>query len=66
MVFNELIGLTKRLLTNAPRLRWIDPSPALVGEGMRLTPAVSTDAHLTLESERMLPGGAVELEYAVS
>jgi dihydrofolate reductase len=39
--------------------------PLLVGEGMRLTPAVSTNAQLTLESERMLPGGAVELEYAV-
>ena len=39
--------------------------PLLVGEGMRLTPAVSTNAQLTLESERMLPGGAVELKYAV-
>jgi hypothetical protein len=39
--------------------------PLIVGEGMRLTPGVSTDARLTLESERRLAGGAVELEYAV-
>lgn len=38
--------------------------PFLVGEGMRLTPSLGTDAHLTLESERVLPGGYVELVYA--
>jgi dihydrofolate reductase len=38
--------------------------PFLVGDGMRLTPSLSTDATLTLESERALPGGAVELVYA--
>jgi dihydrofolate reductase len=38
--------------------------PILVGEGMRLTPSVSTDAELTLESERALPGGPVEIVYA--
>lgn len=40
--------------------------PFLMGEGMRLTPPVSTDAGLTLESEHALPGGPVELVYAVS
>ena len=38
--------------------------PLLMGEGMRLTPSLSTDAGLTLESEDALPGGAVELVYA--
>ena len=38
--------------------------PILVGEGMRLTPSLSTDAELTLESERALPGGPVEIVYA--
>jgi dihydrofolate reductase len=40
--------------------------PFLIGEGMRLTPAVSTDASLTLESEKALPGGSVEIVYACS
>jgi dihydrofolate reductase len=40
--------------------------PLLVGDGMRLTPAVSPDAGLVLESERALEAGAVEIEYAVS
>ena len=31
---------------------------------MRLTPALSTETELTLESERSLPGGSVELIYA--
>jgi hypothetical protein len=31
---------------------------------MPLTPSVSTDAGLTLESERTLAGGYVELAYA--
>jgi dihydrofolate reductase len=37
--------------------------PLLIGEGMRLTPSLSTDTGLTLESERALPGGAVEIVY---
>ena len=38
--------------------------PLLMGEGMRLTPSVSRDIGLTLESERALPGGSVEIVYA--
>jgi dihydrofolate reductase len=38
--------------------------PFLLGEGMRLTPSLSADAGLTLESERALPGGSVEIVYA--
>ena len=37
--------------------------PLLLGEGMRLTPAVSTDTSLTLDSERALPIGSVEVVY---
>jgi dihydrofolate reductase len=40
--------------------------PLLLGDGMRLTPALSLDATLTFESERSLPGGSVEIVYAVS
>ena len=40
--------------------------PFLVGEGMRLTPALSADTGLTLESEQALPGGSVEIVYTVS
>jgi dihydrofolate reductase len=40
--------------------------PFLVGEGMRLTPSLSTDALLTLEGERVLRGGYVEIVYACS
>ena len=40
--------------------------PLLVGEGMRLAPPVSAHAELTLESERALPEGAVELVYRVA
>jgi hypothetical protein len=39
--------------------------PFLLGDGMRLTPALSTDAALTLERERPLPGGSVEVVYSV-
>jgi dihydrofolate reductase len=39
--------------------------PVLIGEGMRLTPALSTDTGMSLESERSLDEGAVELVYAV-
>ena len=38
--------------------------PLLLGAGMRLTPSLSLDAGLTLESERTLPEGAVEIVYA--
>ena len=38
--------------------------PLLVGDGMRLTPWISTKAGLTLESERELSGGALEIVYA--
>jgi dihydrofolate reductase len=40
--------------------------PFLMGDGMRLTPSVSTDAKLNLESETAQPGGRVELTYDVS
>ncbi|HEX3834115.1 MAG TPA: hypothetical protein VHW04_19190 [Solirubrobacteraceae bacterium] len=38
--------------------------PLLLGDGMRLTPALSTDTRLTLESERPLSGGSAEIVYA--
>jgi dihydrofolate reductase len=38
--------------------------PLLLGDGMRLTPALSTDTQLSLVSERALPGGSVEIVYA--
>jgi dihydrofolate reductase len=38
--------------------------PLLLGAGMQLTPALSTDTALTCKSERALPSGAVELVYA--
>jgi hypothetical protein len=40
--------------------------PLLMGEGMRLTPSLSTDTGLTFESERALAGGSVEIVYACS
>jgi dihydrofolate reductase len=40
--------------------------PLLTGAGMRLTPVISTDTKLTLESEQALAGGAVEIVYAVN
>src|SRR5947199_991695 len=39
--------------------------PLLIGEGLRLTPSLSTDAKLTLESERSLPGGSVVLVFVL-
>jgi dihydrofolate reductase len=39
--------------------------PVLFGAGMRLTDSLSPDAQLTLERERDLPGGSVEIVYAV-
>jgi len=38
--------------------------PLLVGDGMRLTPPLSPDTELTLETERALPEGSVEIVYA--
>jgi hypothetical protein len=40
--------------------------PLLLGTGMRLTPAATSDVKLTLESERALPEGSVEIVYAYS
>lgn len=40
--------------------------PFLLGAGMQLTPALSLDTRLTLDRQRGLPGGAVEIGYAVS
>jgi dihydrofolate reductase len=37
--------------------------PLFVGNGLRLTPALSTDTALQLEEQRALPTGAVELVY---
>jgi dihydrofolate reductase len=37
--------------------------PLLLGAGMQLTPALSPDTGLALESERALPGGSVEIVY---
>ncbi len=39
--------------------------PLLFGGGMRLTPSLSVDTELAFESERALPGGSVEIVYAV-
>ncbi|MEN3279314.1 MAG: hypothetical protein V7607_454 [Solirubrobacteraceae bacterium] len=39
--------------------------PLLLGDGMRLTPSVRPDTGLELERERALPGGSVEIVYAV-
>jgi dihydrofolate reductase len=39
--------------------------PLMVGDGMRLTPALSTDTGLTLETERSLAGGLVEIVYSL-
>jgi dihydrofolate reductase len=38
--------------------------PLLLGSGMRLTPTLSVDTELTLESHRALPGGSMEVVYA--
>jgi dihydrofolate reductase len=40
--------------------------PLLFGGGMRLTESLSADTGLTFERERALPGGSVEIVYAVS
>jgi len=38
--------------------------PLLLGTGMRLTPPGASETRLTLESERALPEGSVEIVYA--
>jgi dihydrofolate reductase len=38
--------------------------PLLLGDGMRLTPALSPDTELTFVSQRALDGGSVEIAYA--
>ena len=38
--------------------------PLLIGEGMQLTPSLSTNTGLMFESERALEGGSVEIVYA--
>jgi dihydrofolate reductase len=40
--------------------------PLLLGGGMQLTPSLRSDAELTFERVRALPGGSVEIVYAVS
>ena len=40
--------------------------PLLLGGGMQLTPSLHLDAELTFQRERALPGGSVEIVYAVS
>jgi dihydrofolate reductase len=40
--------------------------PLLVGDGMKLTPALSADTELTLASEHALPSGAADIVYAVN
>jgi dihydrofolate reductase len=40
--------------------------PLLFGAGMRLTTSLSPETGLTFERERVLPGGSVEIVYAVS
>jgi hypothetical protein len=39
--------------------------PLFFGDGMRLTESLSPETGLTFESERALPGGSVEIVYAV-
>lgn len=38
--------------------------PLLLGDGMRLTPTLSTETELSLVRERALPGGSVEIVYS--
>ena len=40
--------------------------PLLLGHGVQLTDGLSPEASLTLESERALPGGSVEIVYRVA
>jgi len=40
--------------------------PRLLGDGLQLTPAIGTDTRLTLQSQRALPNGVVELAYDVA
>jgi dihydrofolate reductase len=59
----HLVGETFRALGALDELGLI-VLPLLLGAGMRLTPSLSTDAGLTFERERALPGGSVEIVYA--
>lgn len=38
--------------------------PLLLGDGLRLTPSLSSDTKLTFEREIALTGGSVEIVYA--
>ncbi len=40
--------------------------PLLLGGGLQLTPALSTDAGLSFARERALPGGSVEIVYEMA
>jgi len=40
--------------------------PLLLGGGMRLTPSLSPDTGLRFEGQRTLPGGSVEIAYALT
>lgn len=40
--------------------------PLLLGAGMQLTPSLDTGTNLSLENERALPSGAVEMTYSCS
>ena len=40
--------------------------PVLFGDGVRLTESLGADAGLTLERERALPGGSVEIVYSLT
>ena len=39
--------------------------PLLLGGGLQLTPAVSTDIGLALHGQTALPNGAIEITYDV-
>jgi dihydrofolate reductase len=40
--------------------------PILLGGGMQLTPSIGIDTGMTLESQRALPGGSVEIVYSLA
>jgi dihydrofolate reductase len=52
-------------LIGGPRRLELVVLPLLFGGGMRLTDSVSVDTGLTLESERALPGGSLEIVYGI-
>jgi dihydrofolate reductase len=55
---------TYRALGDLDRLHLV-VMPILLGEGMQLTPSLSAETDLTFERELALPGGSVEIVYAV-